>query len=278
MTTLNEYLDRFNRLVEYDHHKPDGGIISRPVDGADTSEWTLIGEIEYGASWRKVDSAYIFAYPYADKSDDYRRFIADNCSINLEKDGSDGGHSFFGGKYAFDSRYDKVKVYPEYENTYYDFIFNGKTQKYREEMHEKLEKELFVVGNSVVLQHDSSYKITDGVVKRGKQNPWSNNDDWGIYFWASRNVGTDPSNGGAYTYFCLVNLEQMYDATNNVENFEKNKEALMKYPYIYQKWVRGNAVACQTVRSTPIYCIRDNSNGKFYDKDWNEIEEPEFLR
>ena len=288
MKTYKNYLDNFKRLAEYTIHKSDGNTVEMNVDNADTKGWKFIGEIVYGGpDWHKNDRKYILCYPdYTEEiinSLGFSSFISSYLSVNADANGSDGGKYFYS---LFDSRFDKIKLNDEYKNGIFALIFkkylvddgDEATQNYREQKHQEFMNKLFQVGDNVIMHHNSSAKITDGVIKPGMpKNSYSNNNDWGVYFWASPNSGADQSGAGEYTYYCIVPIEQTYDVENNIENFKTDKEALAKYPYQLKDWKNGQAIACQTSKPTPIWRIRDNHNGKWFDNEWNEVNKPNVL-
>ena len=47
-----------------------------------------------------------------------------------------------------------------------------------------------------------------------------------------------------------------------------------KYKYAGQYWKKTDKIVVTTFVETPIWCILDKLKGKWYDKDWNEIEKP----
>lgn len=214
---------------------------------------------------------YVLANPNAEQTDNFQNFKSHALSLNNDKKGKDGYKYFY-----IDSRYYTVELYPEFKDSYYDFVLSdGENKKYKNIKHQELSSMLFKIGDKIILHHDSRYKITDGVIKKGKMNSYSNNNDWGVYFWASRNSGSDPSNGQEYTYYCIVNADKCYDIWNNPNDFKSDEEVYKRYQY-YLKETNGG-IACQTAIETPIWCIKNNRTGKFYDKNWNEIEKPKVL-
>lgn len=235
--------------------------------------WERIGVIDDSRNKNKI--LYVFGNPNAEQTENFQQFKERNLSLNKDENGKDGYNHFY-----IDTRYCKVVLYPQYENSYYDVAINdGNNKQYKLKKHQELMSKLFLVNvsgqNKIILQHDSSYCITDGVVKKGKTNPWSNNSDFGCYFWASRNIGADPSNGQQYTYFCVVDADKCYDTEYNPDNYKTDKEVYDKYDYWFKELNGG--VACQTASQTPIWCVRDNKTGQFYDKEWNVIQKPPTL-
>ena len=166
-------------------------------------------------------------------------------------------------------------IYDEHQDDEFGEIFLGKrkSNKEAEEKHNNFLSKLFKVGDNVIIHHNSSYKITDGVVKKGTPNTWSNSTDIGVYFWGSRNCGKDPSNVGSYTYYCIIPLSDLYDCETNTDRLSV-QQAMRKYKYVGQIWNNSDAIAIMTHEQTPIWCILDKQTGKWYDKDWNEISKP----
>lgn len=103
----------------------------------------------------------------------------------------------------------QMAIYPEYQNTEYgDFLLGARKDKATlEKEHGQFENALSTFNGKIVLRHDSSYVIKDGVIRKGKPNTYSKDSDIGIYFWGSDKVGKDNSNVGTYTYYCLVDRE-----------------------------------------------------------------------
>lgn len=287
MLNYKDFKKKFKHLVEYTVHT-DNGISEEQIDGADTNGWLYIGEIVYGEnSWKASDRKYLLCYPDFDEnivnSKGYSGFIGDYISVNANPNGTDGGKYFYS---CFDSRFDKIKLNDEYKNGIFALIFKRNliddgdeaTQRYREQKHQEFISKLFQIGDNLILHHNSSTKITDGIIKPGMpRNNYSNSNDWGVYFWASKNEGSDPSGIAEYTYYCIVPIEQTYDVENNIENFKTDKEAIAKYPYQLKDWKNGQAIACQTNKPTPIWRIRNRSNGKWFDNEWQEVEKPSIL-
>ena len=255
---------RFNEIASYN---PKFGILNEGFNDVDTSGYICIGEVYY--------------YPWADDGD--RVFIM----VNPEK-------TMLYGKMINDVRYtensdgtgkqtqsiptnakNNLVIYQEYRDTEFGEMFLGKRKSNDEvkQKHQEFLSKLFIIDNNVLLHHNSSFEIRDGIIKKGVANGWSNNGDIGIYFWGSRNSGNDPSNNSHYTYYCLIPIEDLYDFETNVDRISLD-QALKKYKYAGQYWKKGDAIVVSTLQSTPIYCILDKQNGKWYDKKWNKIEKP----
>ena len=168
----------------------------------------------------------------------------------------------------------QMVIYPEYQNTKYGDFFLGKRKDSAtlKKEHEQFENALFIFNNKVVLRHDSSNAIKDGLIRKGKPNSYSKNNDVGIYFWGSKQIGNDNSNIGAYTYHCLIDRNQLYDYQTNEERLSL-AQALQKYPYAGQFWEDG-AIVVNTLKETPIWCIYNKQNGKWFDANWQQIGNP----
>lgn len=286
MSNWLKSVEKFNQRLNEFIIRGENGIKEFPIDGADTKGWIYIGEIAYGGGeWRKENKRkYLLVFPQYTQEDINRgksSFIEKNISVNENTDGSDGGHYFYNN---FDSRHDKIQLNEIYKNSVFALLFknyiadsDNATQQLREQKHKEFMSRVNVIGDNVLMHHISDVKITDGYIKSGmpKQN-YSNNNDWGVYLWASKNTGIDQSNAGDYRYYCIVPLEECYDVENNVENFKDDKELLAKYPYMLKDWKNGQAVACQTKKATKIWRIYENG-GKWYDEEWNEVEKPSMI-
>lgn len=168
----------------------------------------------------------------------------------------------------------EMVIYPEYQNTEYGDFFLGerKDDETLEREHGQFENALFKFNNKVVLRHDSSQTIKDGLIRKGKPNSYSKNNDVGIYFWGSKQIGNDNSNVGIYTYHCLIDRNQLYDYQTNEERLSL-VQALQKYPYAGQFWEDG-AIVVNTFKETPIWCIYNKQNGKWFDANWQQIGNP----
>lgn len=168
----------------------------------------------------------------------------------------------------------EIEIYPEFRNTEYGDFFLGerKDNETLEREHAQFENALFIFNNKVVLRHDSSHAIKDGLIRKGKPNSYSKNNDVGIYFWGSKQIGNDNSNVGAYTYHCLIDRNQLYDYQTNEERLSL-VQALQKYPYSGQFWEDG-AIVVNTFKETPIWCIYNKQNGKWFDANWQQIGNP----
>jgi hypothetical protein len=168
----------------------------------------------------------------------------------------------------------EMVIYPEYQNTEYgDFLLGARKDKATlEKEHAAFENALSTFNGKIVLRHDSSYVIKDGVIRKGKPNTYSKDSDIGVYFWGSDKVGKDNSNVGVYTYYCLIDRNQLYDYQTNEERLSL-VQALQKYPYAGQFWEDG-AIVVNTLKETPIWCIYDKRNDKWFDANWNQIGNP----
>ncbi len=127
----------------------------------------------------------------------------------------------------------------------------------------------------VVLEHDSSARITNGVINHTghQQNAYSKNSDLGNYFWASE-PGTDQSNGGSYKYYCLVKPELIYNIDEDPKGYGSTPEALEHEQYVAGQW-RDGAIAVMTLHPTPISFIEHHDmygdGGGIYDAKWHML-------
>ena len=260
----DEIIGRFRQLFNY---KPKKGMRNESFGDVDTSNYICIGEVPYDPWLKNLDKVYIMVSPHKIMRWGEERF---DVRYTENSDGSGLQTSSIPGYVK-----ENAIIYPEHQDDEYGELFLGKKKSDEEIKAEsdEFESRLFKKGNNVIIHHNTSYKVEDGVIKRGKQNAWSNNSDIGIYFWGSRNSGKDPSSVGSYTYYCLIERENLYDFHTNVERLSL-KQALGKYGYVGQIWQNGDAIVVNTLKSTPIWCILDNKTGKWYDKEWNEIEKP----
>lgn len=264
---LNE-IRRFNDIINYN---PKVGIINEMCGDKDLSGWLCIGEIDdCSVFFRQPENKlYIMVNPNYNGQEfnmsEYVRYCTTNDGTGAQTD--DVPRYYLNGS--------GFKIYPEYIDTKYAEIFLGKRKddSVAQKMHQDFLSGLYIDGDEVILHHNSSYKVTDGYVRKGEPNRWSNNSDIGIYFWASKNSGRDPSGHGKYTYFCRIPLIDLYDQETNTERTSV-RQSMHHHGYVGQKWNYDNAIVVTTYRSTPIWCIRDNSTGQFFNSNWEEIECP----
>lgn len=257
------------RIQELYNYKPSKSKINESFD-TDTREYICIGEVNGYYPWydsQGKQKVYIMVSP--DKIMRYGEKVFD-IRYTENSDGS-GKQIDTIPSYAVD----KVSIYPQYQDNEYGELFLGKKKEedVLEQEHSYFESMLFKIDGNVVLHHNSSYKNEEGIIKRGKQNAWSNNSDKGIYFWASRNSGNDPSNAGIYTYYCLISRDELYDFETNEERLTL-EQAMRKHKYVGQKWQNEDIVVVNTYMTTPIWCILDKKTGTWYDHEWNEIHKP----
>lgn len=127
----------------------------------------------------------------------------------------------------------------------------------------------------VVLEHDSSARIKNGVIDHTghRQNGYSKNSDIGNYFWASE-PGQDQSNGGRYKYYCLVKPELIYNIDEDPKGYGSTPEALEHEQYVSGQW-RDGAIAVMTLHPTPIsFIVADGDFGEvggIYDAKWHML-------
>lgn len=254
LTGVNVWMEKLN---------PDVRLLNEGMFDKDMSGWINIGVIKNGSNLGEGGDAYLMVNPKFPKTDDLGTFIYRGTGYNSKPDGT--------GSELHISEYTKqyLKVYDEYRNTYYGEIFLGK-QKTEEEKdkHVQFMNQLDKTGDEIILKHDSSYRITDGVVKKGTPNNWSNNSDVGIYFWGSKQHGSDQSNGSKYTYFCLVNQDEVYDFENDIERLGTLANVFKKYKYAAQYWKGGPTIVVNSVTPVEIDYIRDNTNSIFFNSKW----------
>ena len=262
MNRIEEAIERFKLLAEY------RTSLKEAYGDVDTNGWICVGEVNYNPWGAGDNTLYIMVDPELSM---YGGKMIHKIAYTTNADGT--------GKqvHSIPTRIEREAIiYPEHQDDEYGELFLGKKKDPEtiKQMHQEFLSKLFRKGNYVIIHHNSSYKITDGVVKKGKPNGWSLNSDIGIYFWGSRNSGKDPSNSCQYIYYCLIPLQDLYDFETNEERIMSLDKALQKYDYAGQNWKKSDAIVVSTLKPTEIWCILDTSNGKWYDKDWNEIEKP----
>lgn len=262
---MTDIQKRFRELYKYN---PSKGIIKEGYGDVDTSNYICIGEVPYSPWFNGPNRLYIMVSPqkimeYGEEQYDVRY-----------TENSDGSGRQIQGIPIYVKR--NAVIYPEHQNDEYGEIFLGK-RKDKDlliQQHKEFESKLFKYGENIILHHDSSFKVNDGFIKKGKPNWYSNNTDIGIYFWGSRTGGKDISNGGWYTYYCLIKKGDLYDLDTNEERLSLD-QAIKKYPYVGQHWKNDdNVIVVNTYLPTPIWCILDKQTGKWYNKEWKEIEKP----
>jgi hypothetical protein len=210
-------------------------------------------------------------YSYDDEDGDFGK----NFLFSPNPDSHGRGWALYNLVTPFYKRGLKYNIFPQFKNTEIDWWFNGKPKRPEdcEESHQELLSLMNIQGDKLIIKHNSNRKLTDGVVRMGERNLYSKGTPEHIYFWGSKNVGNDPSNGSLYTYMCSVDLDKVYDFYTDQEDCGSSYRALMNHQYIASIWSdknRNSVVVC-TNKPTPIDYIIDNSNGKRYDSDWNEI-------
>ena len=264
MDRLDELIKRFKEISSY---SPKKGTINEAYGDIDTTGFVCIGEINYDPWLKGIDKLYIMVDPQKTM---YGGKMQHKITYTENPDGT-GSQTTSVPTYA--TR--EATIYPEHQDDELGELFLGKKKSDEQikQEHQEFLSRLFIVDGNVIIHHNSSYEIKDGVIKKGKPNGWSTNNDVGIYFWGSRNNGNDPSNVSTYTYYSKIYLKELYDFETNAERLTL-KKALKKYNYAGQYWKKGDAVVVSTLQPTPIWCIVDKSNGKWYDENWNEIEKP----
>ena len=261
---LQETINRFKQLSFY---SPKRGLLNEGWNDVDTTGWVCVGEVAYDPWLKGIDKVYVMVNPQ--KTMKWGKEIND---VRYTEN-SDGSGSQVEDIPTYAKR--EIMVYPEHQDDEFGEMFLGKRKdkNVAEQMHNNFNSKLFKMGDKIIIHHNSSYRIKDGFVKKGEPNGWSNNTDIGIYFWASRTGGSDTSGNTSYTYYCIIPQEQLYDFSTNEERLSL-RNAMSKYGYAGQFWKDKESIVVTTLIETPIWCILDKDTGKWYDKDWNEIEKP----
>lgn len=256
----NNKLKRIIELCEYKIHINEWGKV-------DTNGYICVGEVPFYPFAGNKRKMYIMVSPQKEMKWGEEMY---NIVYTENEDGS-GAQTDSVPNYAKD----RMTIYPEHMDDEYGEIFLGKRKgnEIIEKNHNEFLSKLFIIGGSVVLHHYSNFEIKDGVVRKGEQQGYSNNSDIGIYFWGSRHSGSDPSNYGKYIYYCLISKDSLYDFETNVERLTL-PNAMKKYEYCGQYWKDKDAVVVTTYKPTTIWCILDTANGKWFDKEWNQISKP----
>ena len=263
---LESIRKRLDFINKYDETHKKTYTLNEGMWDTDMKGWINIGVIKNGSNIGAGGDAYLMVDPNYPQTNDSSTFKYRATGYNTKPDGT--GYELQMPEYQ--KQY--LQIYDQYRDTYYGELFLGKkkTDEQRRK-HEMFMSQLDMSGDKVLLKHDSSFRITDGVVRKGTPNGWSNNSDVGIYFWGSKNRGSDPSNGGQYTYYCAVSQSMVYDFENDMERYGTLMNAFKQYQYVSQYWKGGPEIVVNTYTPTPITYIRDNSNGKVYDANWREI-------
>ena len=254
---VNEWMEKLN---------PDVRLLNEGLNDRDMTGWINIGVIKNGSNIGTGGDAYLMVDPNYPQTDDFGTYRYRATAYNTKPDGT--GYEIEVPTYQ--KQY--LQIYDQYRDTYYGEAFLGKKKTAEQEQkHQMFLRQLEMSGDKVVLKHDSSYKITDGVVKKGQPNTYSNNSDIGIYFWGSKEPGNDQSNGSQYTYYCLVNANQVYDFENDMERYGTLVKAFKHYPFVAQYWKGGPAIVVNSLKPLPITYIKDNQTGKMYNGNWQKI-------
>lgn len=249
------------------YNKCSVSLLTESFGDKDTTGWVCIGEVPCWPWGGKGDKVYIMVNPT--KILKYGKYDYDYVFT----ENNDGSGRQISGLPERELRF--VYIYAQYQDNDLGEIFLGKKKDTDViiQMHKEFYSKLFKLGNIVVLHHNSSDRFTDGVIRKGRQNFYSNNSDIGIYFWGSRHNGNDPSNEGQYIYYCTAQQTDIYDFDTNEDRISLDV-ALRKYRYAGQTWKNGDAIVVSTLYPTSIWCILDKMDGKWYDKNWNEIKKP----
>lgn len=258
---------RLDFLNEYDASGRTPYILDEGMFDKDMTGWINIGYIKNASPYEGQGDAYLMVNPNYQQTDDISTFKYRATGYNTKPDGTGRECTIP----VYMTQY--LKIYDKYKDTYYGELFLGKAKNEDDEKkHQLFMSRLEMADGKVVLKHDSSVRIEDGVIKNGKKNSWSSNNDIGWYFWASKEMGRDPSNGGQYKYYCLVDRNEIYDFENDMERFGQLRQVFEKYSYVAQYWEGTTAIVVNTFKPTPISYIRDNHTGKIYDGNWNELQ------
>ena len=262
MESLYEIINRFRELSFYD---PKKGLLTEWGE-VDASNYVCVGEVDYWP-WGGNGKLYVMVSPQKRMKWGHETFDV------VYTENPDGTGNQTDDIPTYKQRF--IEIYPEHQDDEYGELFLGKRKdkEVAEQQHKDFMSKVFKINGNVVIHHNSSFVIKDGFIKKGNPNGWSNNSDIGIYFWGSRNAGNDPSNATSYSYYCLIPQEELYDFQTNVDRLSLD-QALKKYKYAGQFWKNTDSVVVSTLQPTPIWCILDKQTGKWYDKDWEEIEEP----
>lgn len=255
---INHAYDRINSI----HESLDYNMINEGWGDVDSRGWLNIGIIPGYSPFMGGDkNTYLMVDPNAEKIDDLSQFRRLHTTFAPDKNGSERTSQV--PTYYLQN----LEIYPEYQDTYYGEVFLGKKKDNPEDIkkHEEFMSNLNIDGDMVILTHDSPVLIKDGYISAGHEKQgYSRNSDVGIYFWGSKNSGSDPSNSGTYAYYCKVPLSDIYDFQNNADRLTL-KQAMSKYPYVAQYWKGGPAIVVTSWVKTPIWKCLDKRTGKVFD-------------
>lgn len=267
---INSAYDRIYSLKE--GISVHGILLMEGMWDKDCRGWLNIGIIKGWSARMNGKDTYLMVDPNAPELEDRSMFRSKYTAWSSKPEGEERD---CGAPPTYYLQW--LDIYPEYRDTYYGEVFLGKRRDTPEDKqrHDEFLSKLFISGDEVILHHDSSRRITDGVISYGHgMNGYSNNSDVGVYFWGSRQSGSDPSNGSSYTYWCKVPLKEVYDFDVNPDRLTL-RQALSKYGYAGQSWRRTPSAICvNTYNNTPIWFITDKQTGKCYNAKWEEIEPP----
>ena len=155
-------IKRIKELYEY---KPSKGIINEAWGDVDTSSYICIGEVDSYYPWADntgKNKLYIMASP--EKVMKWGQIQYDV----VYTENNDGTGKQTSDIPSFAKQY--INIYPEHQDNEYGEIFLGKRKDndILKQMHKEFQSLLFKIGNKIVIHHNSSYRITDGFVKKGK--------------------------------------------------------------------------------------------------------------
>lgn len=232
--------------------------------------WLNIGLIKDASPIGNGGDVYIMVNPNGEGLENPNEFVWRNTALNTEPDGS--GIDVSVPSYKMKG----IQIYPEYADSPYADLFlpKKKDDEQAKAIHAKFLNDLDIRNGYVYLKHNSSYKITDGVIRSRGSGPkfYSSDSDIGAYFWGSKKIGRDQSNGQQYTYICKVKPEEIYDFNVNPKRYQDVRHAAGKERYVGRQWQdEEDVIAVVSGYETPITMVRDNSNSHWYDANWNLI-------
>ncbi len=174
LESVKKKLDFINK---YDETHKKTYRLNEGMWDTDMTGWTNIGVIKDGSPLGSGGDAYLMVDPNYPKTDDFSTFAYRATGYNSKNDGTGTEITIPSYKKQY------LEIYPEFRDTYYGEVFLGrKKTDEQKQKHERFMSLLNRQGDNVLLTHNSNYKITDGFIKKGNPNGYSNNSDVGIYF------------------------------------------------------------------------------------------------
>ena len=260
-------LKKFNFLNEYNVSK-----------GGQLNEWRgtplVIGHVKNSNVQYATGDYYVLVDVGIPQTDNIEDYYYDAIHFNTEKDGSgiNVGH--------YPALKNFITLLPEYENSYYAHAIFGEPEDVKQVKSDELFATIQKDGDMAILTHNSSNRITNGVIKIGMTpNPYSKSDFMGdstprSYFWGSRG-GKDISNAHAtYIYTCELPLDKIYDIQNNINNWSTKQVLSNGYTAVayYMNNIKGNGTVVASYKDIPITTIQvAMDSSKIYDANWNLI-------